>query len=113
MGAMTTNEKLVVCALDLVERIDGGPVHGYRLARLIAGVEPPLRSMNYATVYRILSRLEARGLLVGSVDPDEVRPGRPRRCFRLTDEIRVAIECPPLTVRDGTLAVERRSSAGR
>ncbi len=110
---MTTHEKLVICALDLVERVDGGPVHGYRLARLIADVEPPLKTMNYATVYRILARLEGRGLLVGSVDADEVRPGRPRRSYRLTDAGRAAIDCPPLTVRNGTLAVERRSNSGR
>jgi DNA-binding PadR family transcriptional regulator len=54
------------------------------LARQLESEELAERSMNYATLYRILDRLEHRGLLCCHPDEPGRYPGRPRRRFDLT-----------------------------
>ena len=69
--------------LQLLALLEDGPGHGYalreELRRRSAGAFDPLPG----TLYPLLRRLEARGLITGSWQPGERRP---RRVYRLTGD---------------------------
>lgn len=80
-GALTKNETRVLeAALQLLR--DGATwFHGYPMAKALRQASG--REMDYATLYRCLSRLAERGVLEDRwVTPPD--GGRPRRQYRIT-----------------------------
>jgi DNA-binding PadR family transcriptional regulator len=84
-------------------------VHGYPLAQEIAALRPRHFSMNYATLYRVLNRLEEKGYLVSEMAEPGSFPGRNRRSYGVSsDGRRVLRKCEVAVKRDenGELYVE-------
>ncbi|MFW6113621.1 MAG: PadR family transcriptional regulator [Actinomycetota bacterium] len=69
--------------------LDEEPSHGYSLLRTLHELEMSNGDMSPATVYRILSRLEEKGLAVH--DHVDEGQGPTRKVYMLTDEGRAAL----------------------
>lgn len=84
-------------------------VHGYVLAQDIGELRPRHFTMNYATLYRVLNRLEQQGLLSSELAKPGAFPGRSRRSYGVSAEGRkVMKKCEVAVKRDegGELYVE-------
>jgi DNA-binding PadR family transcriptional regulator len=66
-------------------------VHGYPLAQEVAALRPRHFSMNYATLYRLLNRLEERGYLTSELAKPGTYPGRSRRSYGVSASGRKAL----------------------
>ena len=82
-GLVPNEELLLSIALTLTQK-GQSEFHGYALRELWQsdGNEPA--TMNYATLYRCLDRLEERGLLSSQYDVKAKNGGPPRKMFTLT-----------------------------
>jgi DNA-binding PadR family transcriptional regulator len=69
----------------------GGEAHGYELARHFDPTHPlgDVLRLEQAMLYQHLKKLERRGWLTMTVQPQESRP--PRRVYRITDEGRAEL----------------------
>lgn len=69
----------------------GGEAHGYELARHFEPTHPlgDVLRLEQAMLYQHLKKLERRGWLAMTVQPQESRP--PRRVYRITDEGRAEL----------------------
>ncbi len=67
----------------------GGPRHGYGLAGEVAELSQGRVRLKIGSLYGVLDRLAAAGLI--EPDRDEVRDGRLRRYYRLTEDGRRAL----------------------
>ncbi|NNE96347.1 MAG: PadR family transcriptional regulator [Acidimicrobiales bacterium] len=84
-------------------------VHGYPLAQEIDALRPRHFSMNYATLYRVLNRLEVQGYLRSELAKKGTYPGRSRRSYRVSPEGRKMLRKSEVAVKrddDGELYVE-------
>lgn len=84
-------------------------VHGYPLAQEIAALRPRHFSMNYATLYRVLNRLEQKGYLTSQLAKPGSHPGRSRRSYGVSPEGRRVLKKSEVTVKrddEGALYVE-------
>lgn len=83
--ALVRNEVRILGAALALHRDGINEFHGYRLVKAFEETGPSKLAMS--TVYRCLSRLEARGMLAGEwrMDPDDPTV-RPVRFFYLTPE---------------------------
>ena len=83
--ALVRNEVRILSAALAMLRDGTNEFHGYRLVKAFEESGTPKLAMS--TVYRCLSRLEARGLLAGEwkMDPEDPTV-RPVRYFQLTPE---------------------------
>ena len=84
-------------------------VHGYPLAQEIGELRPRHFSMNYATLYRVLNRLEERGLLTSELAKPGTYPGRSRRSYGVSAEGRKLLRKSEVAVKrddEGELYVE-------
>ncbi|MBT8241484.1 MAG: PadR family transcriptional regulator [Acidimicrobiia bacterium] len=74
-------------------------VHGYPLAQEIASLRPRHFSMNYATLYRVLNRLEEKGYLTSEVAKPGRYPGRSRRSYGVSAAGRKVLRKSEVTVK--------------
>ena len=83
-NGLVPNEELLLSTALTLTRQGQGEFHGYALRELWQsdGNEPA--TMNYATLYRCLDRLEERGLLESEYDVVTKNGGPPRKMFKLT-----------------------------
>ena len=83
-NGLVPNEELLLTTALTLTRKGQGEFHGYALRELWQsdGAEPA--TMNYATLYRCLDRLEERGLLESHYDVVTKNGGPPRKMFKLT-----------------------------
>ena len=83
---LVPNEKLLLTtALDLT-RSGQTEFHGYAMRELWESGDSAPPTMNYATLYRCLGRLEQRGLLSSRYDVESKNGGPPRKLFTLTGD---------------------------
>lgn len=78
--------------LTLLGVLERTPMHGYALAKAMAGLDGfgLVWKIKRGALYALLDKLEARGLLQGSLVPGENHPSR--REFQVTDPGRRALE---------------------
>jgi DNA-binding PadR family transcriptional regulator len=84
-------------------------VHGYPLAQEIASLRPRHFSMNYATLYRVLNRLEEKGYLTSELAKPGSYPGRSRRSYGVSAAGRKVLRKSEVAVKrdeDGDLYIE-------
>jgi DNA-binding PadR family transcriptional regulator len=84
-------------------------VHGYPLAQEIAALRPRHFSMNYATLYRVLNRLEEKGYLTSVVAEPGAHPGRSRRSYGVSGDGRKVLRKSEVAVKrddEGALYIE-------
>lgn len=82
---MPNEELLLTTALDLT-RSGQTEFHGYAMRELWESGDATPPTMNYATLYRCLDRLEQRGLLSSRYDVESTHGGPPRKLFMLTGD---------------------------
>ncbi len=65
-------------------RLSRQPMHGYMIAKIIGNIDGPVRQMQCGTLYPILSRLEAEGLIRAEESAQD-GDGRTRKVFGITE----------------------------
>ncbi len=60
------------------------PMHGYMIAKIIGRIDGPVRQLQWGTLYPILSRLEAEGL-IRVEETVEDGDGRTRKVYAITE----------------------------
>ncbi|CAL9362706.1 hypothetical protein SUDANB178_00693 [Streptomyces sp. enrichment culture] len=87
------------------------PRHGYGILREVEELSDGEVRLRVGTLYGVLDRLTADGLIV--LDREEVRQGRLRRYYRLTDEGVTALDAEAERMAAGAGAAKRRIAEGR
>ncbi|WP_030348365.1 PadR family transcriptional regulator [Streptomyces sp. NRRL S-1022] len=87
------------------------PRHGYGILREVEDLSDGEVQLRVGTLYGVLDRLTADGLIV--LDREEVQQGRLRRYYRLTDEGVAALDAEAERMAAGAGAAKRRIAAGR
>ncbi|MEU9151193.1 PadR family transcriptional regulator [Streptomyces sp. NPDC048417] len=87
------------------------PRHGYGILREIAELSDGEVQLRVGTLYGVLDRLTADGLIV--LDREEVQQGRLRRYYRLTDDGVAALDAEAERMAAGAGAAKRRIAEGR
>ncbi|MFJ3669459.1 PadR family transcriptional regulator [Streptomyces sp. NPDC090106] len=87
------------------------PRHGYGILREIEELSDGEVQLRVGTLYGVLDRLTADGLIV--LDREEVQQGRLRRYYRLTDDGVRALDTEAERMAAGAVAAKRRIAEGR
>ncbi|MFC8358981.1 PadR family transcriptional regulator [Streptomyces griseorubiginosus] len=87
------------------------PRHGYGILREVEELSEGTVRMRVGTLYGVLDRLTADGLIV--LDREEVQQGRLRRYYRLTDEGTAALAAEAERLAAGASAAKKRIAEGR
>jgi DNA-binding PadR family transcriptional regulator len=89
---MVRSTATLTLELTLLGVLDRTPMHGYALAKAVAGLDGfgLVWKIKRGALYALLDKLEARGLLQGSLVPGENHPSR--REFQVTGPGRRALE---------------------
>ncbi|MFF7981365.1 PadR family transcriptional regulator [Streptomyces sp. NPDC007901] len=87
------------------------PRHGYGILRETAELSDGEIQLRVGTLYGVLDRLTADGLIV--LDREEVQQGRLRRYYRLTDDGVAALDAEAERMAAGAGAAKRRIAEGR
>ncbi|MFI1069252.1 PadR family transcriptional regulator [Streptomyces puniciscabiei] len=87
------------------------PRHGYGILRETAELSGGEVQLRVGTLYGVLDRLTADGLIV--LDREEVQQGRLRRYYRLTEDGVAALEAEAERMAAGAGAARRRIAEGR
>jgi DNA-binding PadR family transcriptional regulator len=87
------------------------PRHGYGILREVEELSEGAVQMRVGTLYGVLDRLTADGLIV--LDREEVQQGRLRRYYRLTDEGTAALDAEAERLAAGASAAKKRIAEGR
>ncbi|WP_307050486.1 PadR family transcriptional regulator [Streptomyces achromogenes] len=87
------------------------PRHGYGILREIEELSDGEVQLRVGTLYGVLDRLTADGLI--ALDREEVQQGRLRRYYRVTDEGVQALAAEADRMAAGAGAARRRIDAGR
>lgn len=87
------------------------PRHGYGILREVEDLSEGAVQMRVGTLYGVLDRLTADGLIV--LDREEVQQGRLRRYYRLTDEGTAALDAEAERLAAGASAAKKRIAEGR
>jgi DNA-binding PadR family transcriptional regulator len=93
----------------------GGPLYGYRIKTAIESESAGALSPGAGSLYRVLARLLARGLVEEIVAPETTpaHPGLARRYYQLTAEGRHALADEARRLRSvAALAVKRLGAVG-
>ncbi|GAA4531591.1 MULTISPECIES: PadR family transcriptional regulator [Nonomuraea] len=77
---MNVTEPMFLALTALVD----GPLHGYGIVQEVERISGGRVQLKIGSLYGVLDRLAAQGLI--ALDREEVRQGRLRRYYRLTDE---------------------------
>jgi len=91
----------------ILSLIEDTPRHGYDIAQLIEARSDGVIQFKVASLYPLLYRLEARGLIIGRWI--ERAGERRRRYYRLTASGRAALEAQRATWREFVTAINRVS----
>ncbi|MFF4780454.1 PadR family transcriptional regulator [Streptomyces griseorubiginosus] len=86
------------------------PRHGYGILREVEELSGGAVQMRVGTLYGVLDRLTADGLIV--LDREEVQQGRLRRYYRLTDEGTAALAAEAERLAAGASAAKKRIAEG-
>ncbi|MHC5906489.1 PadR family transcriptional regulator [Streptomyces sp. S6] len=86
------------------------PRHGYGILREVEDLSDGEVQLRVGTLYGVLDRLTADGLIV--LDREEVQQGRLRRYYRLTDEGVAALDAEAERMAAGAGAARRRLVEG-
>src|ERR1700724_1779698 len=76
-------------AFFVLTALAGGPRHGYGIVREVAGLSQGRVKLKIGSLYGVLDRLAAEGLI--EADREEAHDGRLRRYYRLTRDGRRAL----------------------
>ncbi|MEU6356564.1 PadR family transcriptional regulator [Streptomyces sp. NPDC047072] len=87
------------------------PRHGYGILREVEELSEGSVQMRVGTLYGVLDRLTADGLIV--LDHEEVQQGRLRRYYRLTDGGTQALDAEAERLAAGASAAKKRIAEGR
>lgn len=87
------------------------PRHGYGVLREVEELSDGEVQLRVGTLYGVLDRLAADGLIV--LDREEVQQGRLRRYYRLTEEGLAALAAEAERMAAGASAARRRMARGR
>ncbi|MCD9874643.1 PadR family transcriptional regulator [Streptomyces guryensis] len=87
------------------------PRHGYGILREVEELSDGAVQLRVGTLYGVLDRLTADGLIV--LDREEVHEGRLRRYYRLTPEGMQALGTEAERMAAGASAAKERIAAGR
>lgn len=87
------------------------PRHGYGILREVEEVSDGAVQLRVGTLYGVLDRLTADGLIV--LDREEVHEGRLRRYYRLTDDGMRALDAEAERMAAGASAAKSRIAEGR
>ncbi|GAU65902.1 putative PadR family transcriptional regulator [Streptomyces sp. NBRC 110611] len=87
------------------------PRHGYGILREVEELSSGEVQLRVGTLYGVLDRLTADGLIV--LDREEVQQGRLRRYYRLTDEGVQALTAEAERMAAGASAARKRITKGR
>ena len=87
------------------------PRHGYGILREIEELSDGEVQLRVGTLYGVLDRLTADGLI--ALDREEVRQGRLRRYYRVTDDGVQALAAEADRMAAGAGAARRRIAEGR
>ncbi|MFG2881301.1 PadR family transcriptional regulator [Streptomyces sp. NPDC048297] len=87
------------------------PRHGYGILREVEELSDGEVRLRVGTLYGVLDRLTADGLIV--LDREEVRQGRLRRYYRLTEDGVAALDAEAERMAAGAGAAKRRIAQGR
>ncbi|MCX5418358.1 PadR family transcriptional regulator [Streptomyces sp. NBC_00078] len=87
------------------------PRHGYGILREVEELSDGTVRLRVGTLYGVLDRLTADGLIV--LDREEVHEGRLRRYYRLTDEGMRALDAEAERMAAGASAAKERIAEGR
>lgn len=87
------------------------PRHGYGILREVDELSDGAVQLRVGTLYGVLDRLTADGLIV--LDREEVHDGRLRRYYRLTDEGAGALDAEAERMAAGASAAKQRIAEGR
>lgn len=87
------------------------PRHGYGILREVEELSDGAVQLRVGTLYGVLDRLTADGLIV--LDREEVHEGRLRRYYRLTPEGMQALDTEAERMAAGASAAKERIAAGR
>lgn len=87
------------------------PRHGYGILREVEDLSSGEVQLRVGTLYGVLDRLTADGLIV--LDREEVQQGRLRRYYRLTDEGVQALTAEAERMAAGASAARKRMAEGR
>jgi DNA-binding PadR family transcriptional regulator len=110
MARMTTRGMTQAAFLVLTALADE-PRHGYGILQEVETLSDGEMQMRVGTLYGVLDRLAADGLIV--LDREEVQQGRLRRYYRLTDSGIGALTAEAERMAGGARAAEQRMAAGR
>ncbi|GHE06177.1 PadR family transcriptional regulator [Streptomyces alanosinicus] len=87
------------------------PRHGYGILREVDDLSDGEVQLRVGTLYGVLDRLTADGLIV--LDREEIQQGRLRRYYRLTDDGVAALDTEAERMAAGAGAARRRIAEGR
>jgi len=87
------------------------PRHGYGILREVEDLSDGTVQLRVGTLYGVLDRLTADGLIV--LDREEVHEGRLRRYYRLTGEGTAALDAEAERMAAGASAAKQRIAEGR
>ncbi|WP_097258198.1 PadR family transcriptional regulator [Streptomyces sp. Ag109_G2-15] len=87
------------------------PRHGYGILREVEELSDGEVQLRVGTLYGVLDRLTADGLIV--LDREEVQQGRLRRYYRLTEDGVAALDAEAERMAAGAGAAKRRIAEGR
>lgn len=83
------------------------PLHGYAIMKEVEEASGGRVAIEVGSLYRMLNKLLSKGLVERAPEPvDEPRPGRPRRCYRLTSLGTAVLRAEARRLRD-TVAMPR------
>lgn len=106
-----TGKSMTRAAFFVLTALADQPRHGYGILREVEELSDGEVQLRVGTLYGVLDRLTADGLIV--LDREEVQQGRLRRYYRLTDEGVAALDAEAERMAAGAGAAKRRIAAGR
>lgn len=106
-----TAKSMTRAAFFVLTALADQPRHGYGILREVAELSAGELQLRVGTLYGVLDRLTADGLI--ALDREEVRQGRLRRYYRLTDDGVAALDAEAERMAAGAGAAKRRIAEGR
>lgn len=92
-----------------------GPRYGYAIKSAVQDESAGTLTPRAGTLYRVIARLMARGLVADAQPRDEAEPhpGRTRKYYGLTADGRIALSAEAVRLREAAALAEERLGAVR